>query len=81
MEKIVKEYGCKESENVCIFYGLHNKKEILKTEWFAEKQKMEFEDDSYWGPIQYDDFLRNYYDDYMVIPKEEDRLSHDLTII
>ena len=81
MEKIAKEYDRDESDHVCIFYGLHNKKEILKTEWFAEKKKLKFEDDSFWGPVRYDDFLRNYYGDYMTIPKEEDRSSHDLRII
>ncbi len=81
MEKIAKKYDVDRSERVCCFYGLHNKKEILKTEWFANKIRLTFEDGDYWGPERYDDFLRNYYGDYMVIPKEEDRLSHNFKII
>ena len=47
---------------------------VLSKSFYAGSMKMIFEDDCYSVPSGYDDILKNWYGDYMTIPKYDDNL-------
>ncbi len=42
--------------------------------------KLKFGNDSFYCPIHYKDFLQECYGDYMTLPREEDRITHDIDV-
>lgn len=46
-----------------------------RKELFQETVELKFEDDYFPAPKNYDEFLRTYYGDYMILPPEEERVS------
>ncbi len=50
--------------------------EKIKRTKFEPRIKFKFEDDEFWGPSGYEQYLSNLYGDYMKIPPENRRVSH-----
>lgn len=57
------------------------KEMTLKREIFGNGTKVMFEDMETIIPEKYDEYLRHFYKDYMILPPEEDRVGHGDTII
>lgn len=55
-------------------YPANNK--YLKKEWFRDFVYVNFEDSKYKAPIEYDEYLKTLYGDYMQIPPVEKRINH-----
>ena len=47
-------------------------------EWFDKTVLVEFEGRKYAAPVQYDEYLKMQYGNYMQLPPEEKRISHDM---
>ena len=54
-------------------YGIQ---EIYKKEWFDDVSELEFEGKKYYAPCGYDNVLKTCFGNYMVLPPEEDRITH-----
>ena len=61
--------------------GRYREKEVVKREWFGLPQKGEFEGQQVNIPEKSDYILKSLYGDYMVLPPEKDRISHNVTIV
>ena len=71
-------YNKKERKYVtCQNAGYGYFKESLKKKWLLEIVDMQFEDISLPGLKEYDEYLKYMYGDYMIIPPEEDRITHE----
>ena len=55
-------------------FPAHNK--YLKKEWFRDFVYVDFENNKYKAPIEYDKYLTAQYGDYMQIPPVEKRITH-----
>ncbi len=79
--KIFKEYTQRVRD--CKFYsGSIDSGELYKKQYFEEMIDMPFEDTVMPMAAEYKDMLEVYYGDYMIFPKEEDRVSnHNFEII
>lgn len=53
-----------------------NDKDIFETKWFKETKYVTFEDIQVPIMIGYDAYLKRKYGDYMILPKEEERVCH-----
>lgn len=60
-------------------YGYFN--EILKKKWVMNVEQMQFEDITLPGIKDYDEYLTSLYGDYMKIPDEDDRVTHEFNEI
>ena len=47
-----------------------------KNSWFDKRKKYQFEEFTFWGVENYDAFLTNLYQNYMILPPENQRQSH-----
>ena len=47
-----------------------------KNSWFDKRKKYQFEEFTFWGVENYDAFLTNLYQNYMILPPENQRRSH-----
>lgn len=71
-------YNKKEKKYVtCQNAGYGYFKESLKKRWLLEIVDMQFENISLPGLKEYDEYLKYMYGDYMIIPPEEDRVTHE----
>ena len=57
-------------------YPAYNK--YLLKEWFDKTVLVEFEGRKYAAPVQYDEYLKMQYGNYMQLPPKEKRISHDM---
>lgn len=48
----------------------------MQKKWFKELEEYDFEGHRFFGPADYDGFLKYMYADYMTLPPEEDRNPH-----
>lgn len=76
--KIIENDNCKQGEyagNVCWPFSFE--KEHYRAEWFSDLIDVPFEDTT--CPIErdYDQVLRNFYGDYMIVPPKEKRIRHN----
>jgi len=69
MDSILKKYPFNNSNHLSSFHGTLGKKEILKTEWYKNRTKLEFENAEFWVPKKYHEIMVHYYGDY-TIPKK-----------
>ena len=60
---------------ICWGYGPQER--MPKKEWL-ERVKMEFEGHEFWAPGCWDLYLRSLYGDYMKLPPEEKRVTHNM---
>ncbi len=52
-------------------------RDMCPKEWYDEYTEVTFEKEKYNTIKHYDDWLTQFYGDYMTLPKEEDRIIHD----
>lgn len=81
MNKISQTYNCRESSWIGNFswakYGI---KERVPSKWFEDRVKLSFEGHEFWGPKEYDKYLTNIYGEYMKLPPEEQRETHNMEV-
>ena len=81
MNKISQKYNCRESSWIGNFswakYGI---KERVPSKWFEDRVKLSFEGHEFWGPKEYDKYLTNIYGEYMKLPPEEQRETHNMEV-
>lgn len=68
---------CKSSNVAGIVWGYGPQERMPKKEWL-ERVKVEFEGHEFWAPGCWDLYLRNLYGDYMKLPPEEKRITHNI---
>lgn len=62
-----------------ISWGYGPQERMPKKEWL-ERVKVEFEGHEFWAPGCWDLYLRNLYGDYMKLPPEEKRITHNMVV-
>ena len=79
---------CNKLDGLCEVYSYNSSKyvgnivwgygtrEFLHKEWFVKTCEIEFEDGVFHAPINYDEYLKAIYGDYMTLPSVEDRVIH-----
>lgn len=55
---------------------MYDERDMYPIEWFDEYINVEFESEVFKAPSHYDDILKQFYGDYMKLPKKEDRVFH-----
>lgn len=66
----------KKGDNIFSIWGYTDKREMLPVEYFEHLRKYKFEDSEFYGPDDYDTYLRCCYGDYMTLPPEKEREYH-----
>lgn len=83
-EKEMQRYNKKFPDSSCICSsnaGEGYSKETLKREWVTNNIPFVFEDTTFPGSAKYDEYLKYYYGDYMKLPPEEKRYTHEFSEI
>lgn len=55
---------------------MYDERDMYPTEWFDELIDVTFEGEKFRATAYYDEYLTQFYGDYMKLPKEEDRIFH-----
>ena len=78
LKKIQNQFTNKNYQNYCgvIVQNFPSKKDVWETEWFDSYELHTFEDREYYIVQAYDALLRKNYNEYWVLPKEEQRVTH-----
>ncbi len=78
-EKEMQKYNSdKNTKQVCCANGgAGYPKEIINRSWIAENELMQFEDTSFPGSKQYHEYMTAFYGDYMTLPPENKRYTHE----
>ena len=78
-EKEMQRYNKKLPDSSCVCCangGEGYPRETLKRKWLIETKIMKFEDTEFPGSVLYDEYLTYFYGDYMTLPPEEKRITH-----
>ncbi len=78
MERICRQYDYDDSTLVAVYCGSYGPKEVFPKAWLQSQVMFPYEDMEVALPSGYDNYLRQYYGDYMQLPPEEKRVSHHL---
>ena len=78
MEAICRQYDYDDSTLVAVYCGSYGPKEVFPKAWLQSQVMFPYEDMEVALPSGYDNYLRQYYGDYMQLPPEEKRVSHHL---
>ena len=78
MELICRQYDYDDSTLVAVYCGSYGPKEVFPKAWLAGQVMFPYEDMEVALPSGYDNYLRQYYGDYMQLPPKEKRVSHHL---
>lgn len=79
MEALVRRYPFKRSDYCgCLVWGLYGTGERMKKNEFMEMVPVTFEGHSFPAMSCWDSYLRGLYGDYMQLPPEEKRVTHDM---
>lgn len=78
MNSIMYKYPYETAKLVAVYCGSYGPKEVFPKEWLKGRTQFTFEGLTVDLPVGYDDYLRQYYGDYMQLPPEEERTSHHL---
>lgn len=71
-------YNSVETKRVCSFGGYYGyQKETTKREYFQNVHNHKFENHDFLISDSYDEFLRSMFGDYMILPPEEERHTHE----
>lgn len=79
IDKICEWFSFDESEEVGFLFGEEGVCKFKRKD-FDNLIKIPFEDASFFCPPSYKSFLEQCYGDYMSLPKEEDRITHDIDV-
>ena len=60
------------------FFGAYMLREIVDKRLLGKGKKYPFEDTELNGPVEYDEFLRHFYGDYMTPPSDADKDKHNI---
>lgn len=63
----------------CIMWGYGPQERVNKEKWITPIE-VEFEGCKFKAPSNYDEYLSNLYGDYMQLPEESKRISHDMVV-
>lgn len=80
-EKTAAKYSFYKSKKAGTLFSAHGKKSIFPVEWYGKGTKYQFEDIEVIGADNYDAWLTQLYGDYMTLPDEKHRVSHNFEII
>lgn len=81
MNKIARTFAYDNSRYVgAITYGIYGPGERCLREEVTDFTKVEFEGKEYWAPGCYDSYLTRIYGDYMTLPPENKRKTHNMTV-
>lgn len=75
-EKLYKKYELKKECNYVSYGGTYVFKEITTKEYFDNLIETDFENNSFYIPKEYDEYLTRIYGDYMKLPPKEKQKSH-----
>ena len=78
METICRQYDYASSKLVAVYCCSYGPKEVFPREWLHGTVTFPYEDMEVELPSGYDNYLRQYYGDYMQLPPVEKRISHHL---
>lgn len=72
----IHKFNGKKTSNVVSYGGCYLFKEIVKREYFENLIEHKFEKHDFYIPKKYDEYLRNYYGNYMQLPPKEKQISN-----
>ncbi|MCD7888487.1 MAG: LicD family protein [Oscillospiraceae bacterium] len=78
IERGLTKYSYDSSDTVVNFFGAYMSKEIIEKSLLGNLKKYGFEDSEFYGAEKYDEYLRSFYGDYMILPNDVDRDKHDI---
>ena len=78
MNSICYRYNYDDSKIVAVYCGSYGPKEVFPKSWLDGVVTFKYEGMKVNLPSGYDNYLRQYYGDYMQLPPEEKRISHHL---
>ena len=78
MTAISYRYPYESASLVAVYCGSYGPKEVFPKAWLQGTMSFPYEGMDVDLPVGYDDYLRQYYGDYMQLPPEEKRISHHL---
>lgn len=77
LDKLARQYDFDKSNYVgCSVWSL-GPKERMEKEKYLPRTKVEFCGHQFWAPQDYDGYLKSIYGDYMQLPPEEERVTHE----
>ena len=77
IEKLIEKKSHRKGLNMYAnYFGAWGLKEVISKEVFGNPVLYEFEDTFFYGVSNYDEYLKNLYGDYMIIPDESKRHVH-----
>lgn len=74
--KFSKKYAETDTQYVGCLFSPYKMRECFLKNWFEEPRLYIFENDSFYGPNDYDSFLKQLYGNYMQLPPEDKRRNH-----
>lgn len=75
-EKLNRNYENVKTDYLVNFSGAWGEREISLSKWFDETVKLQFENDMFCCPKNYDEYLKQIYGDYLQLPPPEQRVTH-----
>jgi lipopolysaccharide cholinephosphotransferase len=78
IEKSLLKYSYDDSDYMISFFGAYMLKEIVDKKLLGEGKKYQFENLMLNGPVKYDEFLKQFYGDYMKAPSEAHKDKHNI---
>ena len=78
MTDISYRYSYESSSLVAVYCGSYGPKEVFPKAWLEGVTSFPYEGMEVDLPVGYDNYLRQYYGDYMQLPPVEKRISHHM---
>lgn len=79
IDRICQWFPFRDSIDVAFLFGEEGVCTMPRSD-FDNLIKIQFEDGEFYCSKSYDDFLKQCYGDYMTLPSEEDRITHDIDV-
>lgn len=80
LKKYTQKYNNRKTKYMACFAGVYLNKEIVDSSYYLNGfTDHTFEDQKFYIVNEYDKLLRHFYNNYMELPKEEDRIGHHYT--
>ena len=76
VRNLTQKYNNKKTNSYASFAGVYLGKEIFPKDYYKETTELYFENKKYPAPSKYDEYLTQFYGDYMTIPDPKDRVGH-----